>query len=89
MNDDILKGMALGAGAVVAAWLAKSALAGAGGRTLLRATVKTGLMAFEKTRELLAEAAEALEDIAAEVQDELRAEKMANRQTEPPPSEAE
>ncbi len=86
MNDDTLKGIALGAGAVVAAWLAKSALSGADGRALLRATVKTSLIAFEKTRELIAEAAENLEDIVAEVQDELRAEKMANSQTEPPES---
>ncbi|MCX8049134.1 MAG: DUF5132 domain-containing protein [Methylohalobius sp.] len=87
MNEDTLKGIAIGAGAVVAAFLAKSALSGSGGRALVRATVKTGLLAFEKTREVVAEAVENLEDIVAEVQDELRAEKMAQSQAAPPSEE--
>lgn len=87
MNDDTLKGIALGAGAVVAALLAKSALSSPGGRALLRATIKSSVLAFEKTREVLAEAAESLEDIVAEVQDELRAEKMRQSEASPPASE--
>lgn len=83
MNDDTLKGIALGAGAVVAALLAKSALSRSGGRALLRATIKSGVLAFEKSREILAEAVENLEDIVAEVHDELRAEKMAKNQDMP------
>ncbi|MFN3920048.1 MAG: DUF5132 domain-containing protein [Methylohalobius sp.] len=87
MNNDTLKGIALGAGAVIAALLAKAALSSSGGRALLRATIKSGVLAFEKSREVLAEAAESLEDIVAEVQDELRAEKM--RQSEEAPASEE
>ncbi len=81
MNDDTLKGIALGAGAAAAVWLVKSALASTAGKAIVRTAVKSGLIVFEKSRELLAEAAENLEDIVAEVQDELRAEKMAKGQT--------
>ncbi|GAB6067826.1 hypothetical protein JCM13664_11450 [Methylothermus subterraneus] len=83
MKEETLKGIAIGAGAIAAAWLAKSALSGETGRALVRATIKSGLLAFEKTREMLAEVAENLEDIVAEVQDELRAEKMARSQSSP------
>lgn len=76
MKEETLKGIAIGAGLTAAALLAKSALAGAGGRALLRATIKSGLLAYEKAHEVLTEAAENLEDIVAEVQDELRAEKL-------------
>ncbi len=87
MKEETLKGIAIGAGLTAAALLAKSALSGAGGRALLRAAVKSSLLAYEKTREVLAEAAENLEDIVAEVQDELRAEKMRQSQAAPPAGE--
>ncbi len=43
-------------------------------RPLIKATVKTGLLAAQKGRELLSEAMESLEDITAEVKAELIAE---------------
>ncbi|MGC8491210.1 MAG: DUF5132 domain-containing protein [Syntrophobacteraceae bacterium] len=43
-------------------------------RPLVKATVKSGLLAAQKGRELVSEAMESLEDIAAEVKAELIAE---------------
>ncbi len=87
MKEETLTGIAIGAGLTAAVFLAKSALSGPGGRAFLRAAVKSSLLAYEKTREVLAEVAESLEDIVAEVQDELRAEKMRQSQAAPPASE--
>lgn len=44
-------------------------------RPLIKATVKSGLLAAQKGRELLSEAMESLEDITAEVKAELIAER--------------
>lgn len=56
-------------------------------RPLIKATVKTGLLAAQKGRELLSEAMESLEDITAEVKAELIAEGQG-AQPGPQPEEA-
>ncbi|MGC8491905.1 MAG: DUF5132 domain-containing protein [Syntrophobacteraceae bacterium] len=56
-------------------------------RPLIKATVKTGLLAAQKGRELLSEAMESLEDITAEVKAELIAEGQGAQPT-PQPEEA-
>jgi hypothetical protein len=49
--------------------------AAAAAKPLVKATIKTGLSLVQKGRELISEAAEAFEDIAAEVKAELIAER--------------
>jgi len=46
-------------------------------KPLAKATIKSGLVVIQKGRELISEAAEALEDIAAEVKAELIAERAS------------
>ncbi|XSG86087.1 MAG: DUF5132 domain-containing protein [Methylohalobius sp. ZOD2] len=92
MKEETLTGIAIGAGLTITALLAKTALSGESGRALLRSTIKSGLLAYEKSRETLAEVAEDLEDIVVEVQDELRAEKartQAKEPSTPPPADQE
>lgn len=50
-------------------------------KPLAKATVKSGLLFVQKGRELLADTAEALEDITAEVRAELIAERAASAET--------
>ncbi|BCX80639.1 hypothetical protein MIT9_P0213 [Methylomarinovum caldicuralii] len=83
MKDETLKGIAIGVGLTAAALAARSALRGDTGRLLLRATLKSGILAYEKARETLAEVAEDVEDIYAEVQDELRQARAAAEDTAP------
>ena len=45
-------------------------------KPLAKATIKSGIIFFQKGRELISEAAEALEDITAEVKAELIAERQ-------------
>ncbi|MDF9392848.1 MULTISPECIES: DUF5132 domain-containing protein [Methylococcus] len=72
LNNDIVKGVAIGAGVVALAGLALPAAARAA-RPMARSTVKAAILFSEKSREILAEAAENLEDIVAEVKAELAA----------------
>lgn len=53
-------------------------------RPLIKATVKSGLLAAQKGRELLSEAMESLEDIAAEVKAEMIAERKGPAPVTPP-----
>jgi len=78
-KNDLGKGIAIGAGLVLLVPLAVVTLAPLA-RPVLRQAMKTGLMAYEKAREVVAELGETLEDTAAEVQAELRASRMADEQ---------
>jgi Protein of unknown function (DUF5132) len=65
-KNDVARGVAIGIGVAAAAAFVVPAI-----RPVARAVVKTGILCFEKSRELVAEAGEALEDIVAEVKAEL------------------
>ena|SRR5713226_7303364 len=74
--DDLVKGnlvagLAVGLVSVLLAPTVLPAVARAA-RPLAKAAVKGGIIAYEKGRELLAEAGEAVEDIAAEARSEMR-----------------
>lgn len=74
-SSDTAKGIAIGLGAAL---LAPLALAAAGvGRPAARAAVKAGLLMLEKGRETAAELAEIAEDLLAEAQAEIEAERAA------------
>lgn len=66
LKNDMAKGVAIGVGIVAAGVLLTPAL-----RPIGRATVKNGILIFEKSREWFAEASESLEDLVAEVRSEL------------------
>jgi hypothetical protein len=70
-SNDVTKGIAIGAGLVLLVPLAAVTLAPIA-RPLLRQALKTGMLAYEKGQEALAEFGETFEDVAAEVQAELR-----------------
>jgi hypothetical protein len=63
-------GLAVGVGVLICAPVALPALAAAI-RPIAKASIKSGIILIEKTKELMAEAQEKMEDIAAEVQAEL------------------
>lgn len=66
IKNDVAKGVAIGLGIAAAGLVLVPAL-----RPAARATVKTGLVLFEKGREWIAEAGESLDDLVAEVRAEL------------------
>lgn len=66
LKNDVARGVAIGAGVVAVGVLLTPAL-----RPVARATVKSGILIFEKGREWLAEASETLEDLVAEVRADL------------------
>jgi hypothetical protein len=70
IKSDITKGMALGAGAAL---FAVGAIPGImkSTRPLARAALKSGLLLYERGREVIAEAQETVEDLVAEVKAEL------------------
>ena len=70
-SSDLVKGLTIGAGLAVLVPLAVSLATGAG-RPALRRALKSGLVLLERGRETLAETGEAIEDLLAEVQAELR-----------------
>lgn len=63
-------GLAIGLGALVLAPMIVPAVASAV-RPLAKASIKGGILLFEKTRELVAEAKESVEDLAAEAHAEV------------------
>lgn len=71
LQNDIARGVAIGVGIAAAGAFLLPAV-----RPVARAVVKTGILCFEKGREMAAEAGEALEDIVAEVKAELSAERL-------------
>ncbi len=63
-------GVAVGLGAIILAPTLLPVLA-AVTKPLVKATIKSGLILYEKSREILAETAEVIEDLAAEARAEL------------------
>ena len=70
LKSDLTKGVAIGAGIAASGLLLAPAL-----RPMARAAVKTGILFFEKSREKMAEASEAFDDLIAEVRAELAEER--------------
>ena len=70
VEDFGLPGLAIGAGAIVLAPILGLPLAKAG-KPLAKAAIKTSIIAYEKSKIVLAEAKEALEDLVAESKAEL------------------
>lgn len=71
LKSDIARGAAIGIGVATAATFLLPAV-----RPVARAVLKTGLVCFERSRELIAEAGEAFEDLVAEVKADLAAERL-------------
>ncbi len=74
-KNDLGKGIALGIGLAVILPAAATAMAPAL-KPVARSLLKTGMLAFEKGREASAEFGEMVEDLIAEVQEELRESRM-------------
>lgn len=70
LKGNVTTGVLIGIGAVVLAPVVAPVVAAAA-KPLLKTLIKTGLLAYEKGRETLAEAGEAFEDLVAEAADEL------------------
>ena len=71
-KNDLTRGIMIGIGAAVLIPVAAIALAPYL-KPAARTVLKLGILALEKARETAAEIGETIEDVAAEVQDELRA----------------
>jgi len=71
LRNDVARGVAIGVGVAAAAAFLLPAV-----RPVARAVVKTGLVGFEKSRELVAEASEAFEDLVAEVKADIAANRL-------------
>ena len=70
LKGNILSGLAIGIGSAVLAPIVIPVIATVA-KPLAKATIKGGLMLFEKGKELAAEAQETLEDMVAEAKAEL------------------
>jgi hypothetical protein len=84
-KSDLTRGIAIGLGAAVLIPIAAVALAPYL-KPAARTALKLGILGIEKAREAAASLAETLEDVSAEVQDELRAAR-AERNAAPEPPE--
>lgn len=71
LKNDVARGAAIGIGVATAAAFLLPAV-----RPVARAMLKTGILCFERSRELIAEAGESLEDLVAEVKADLAAERL-------------
>ncbi len=69
-NDDLLKGVAIGIGAAILVPVVIAALAPIV-KPLARSAMKSGILAYEKLRESVEEFGETVEDIVAEVEEEM------------------
>ena len=69
-SNDLFKGTAIGIGLTVLVPVAATILVPIV-RPMVRALVKTGINAFERSREVVQEFGEAVDDVRAEVQQEL------------------
>ncbi|GEM_PF-1436026 len=90
--DDIFKnkvasGLAIGIGASILAPVVVSVLSEVG-KPILKATMKSGILLFEKTKELAAEVTETTEDLWAEAKAELEEELVPEPEPEPEPAQA-
>ncbi len=72
---DLWTGFAIGVGLLVAPVVLPMITAGA--RPIMKAVMRGGLMIYEKGRELMSEAVEIVEDLAAEAKSEVAAELAA------------
>ncbi|MEA3413283.1 MAG: DUF5132 domain-containing protein [Pseudomonadota bacterium] len=82
-NEDLMKGVALGVGVAVLVPVAIAALAPVV-KPLARSALKAGIRAYEIGRERIEEFGETVEDIVAEVEEEL----MDRQETGGPEEEA-
>jgi len=69
-NDDLLKGVAIGIGVAILVPVAIAALAPAL-KPLARSAMKAGIRVYEQGREALEGVGEAIDDIVAEVEEEM------------------
>jgi hypothetical protein len=69
-NDDLLKGVAIGIGAAILVPVVIVALAPIV-KPLARSALKSGILAYEKFRESVEEFGETVEDMVAEVEEEM------------------
>jgi hypothetical protein len=69
-NDDLLKGVAIGIGAAILVPVAIAALAPVV-KPLARSAMKSGILAYEKLRESVEAFGETVEDMVAEVEEEM------------------
>ena len=69
-NDDLIKGVAIGLGVVLVAPVVIAALAPVV-KPIARSALKAGVMSYEKGRETLEEISETVDDVVAEVEEEL------------------
>ncbi len=75
-NEDLMKGIALGLGAAVLVPVVITAVAPVV-RSLARSAFKAGVMAYEKGLETTERVHEAMDDVVAEVEDELAEARVA------------
>jgi hypothetical protein len=83
-KNDLNKGIVLGIGLAVIIPAAATVMIPAL-RPVARSLLKTGMLALEKGREATAEFGEMVEDLYAEVQDELRESHLDTEAEAPPP----
>jgi len=69
-NDDLLKGVAIGIGAAILVPVVMVALAPVM-KPLARSAMKSGILAYERLREAVEEFGETVEDMVAEVEEEM------------------
>jgi hypothetical protein len=69
-NDDLLKGVAIGIGAAILVPVTIAALLPIV-KPLARSAMKSGILAYEKLRETVEEFGETVEDMVAEVEEEM------------------
>ncbi len=75
-------GLAIGVGVLILAPVAIPAVA-AIVRPIAKATIKSGLLLVEKTKELVAEAKETIEDMKAEAEAEMASERLSTNVVTP------
>lgn len=84
MEGNIVTGLAIGVGAMLLSPLVIPVVAGIA-KPLAKAAIKGGFVLYEKSKEVVAEVGEVVEDLVAEVQSELAEEqKGATSVTTPP-----
>jgi hypothetical protein len=71
LKSDLMKQVAIGLGVSILVPMAVTALAPVV-RPLARSTLKAGILAFEKGREVVAELGEVIDDLVAEVHEEMQ-----------------
>jgi hypothetical protein len=86
-KSGLVRGIVIGLGAAVLIPVAAKAVAPFM-RPAVRSVLKFGLVAFEKVREAAGELSETVEDMAAEVREELRAERATGQAAAAPEEEA-